>query len=287
MSEPAAQLKELEWFKCYPDRLLSSVRWQNMKDFQRGWYWHLLLLMTRSKPLGYLPLDGRLWALAGACSKQYWDNQSELVLSAFKVAEFDGQRWIYSEKMLDALNQRTWDHDNSVKNGRLGGRIKRTRSIASLKYSLEFERTWEEKTWKCVGKSKAYKAYEKALVIIQEEKNCARDEAIAQLADAMEEFKTSPAGRDGGLFDTYTAPHPASWLNAQRYFDDRRTWRVLRGTADLARNPAAENGRAGSTTSFADKNCPKCRGEGWDCSSGKAVRCECKAAKAMAANGTA
>src|SRR5262249_33527870 len=254
------QIKELESFPCYPDRILSSVKWEAMKDFQRGWYWQLLLLMNRSKPLGYLKHDGRLWALAGACSKQYWDKHAALVLSAFKVAEFDGHVWIYSQPLMEVLEAQTWKRDKAQKNGRLGGRIKQTRSIAVNKYSLEFKGIWETKTWKCVGKSKALKAFEKALLDIQQEKNCVRDEAIMFLADAMEEFKTSPAGRDHGMFDGYSAPHPASWLNAQRYFDDRRTWRP--GAANSQGNQANGVGRQTTAERLAKENCPTCQGSG-------------------------
>lgn len=224
MSTPA-QTKELSWFPCYPDRLLASGKWQAMKDFQRGWYWHLLILMTRSKPLGYLPFDGRLWALAGACSKQYWDKHAALVLSAFKVEEFDGQKWIHSEPLLKVLTEQQFKHDQAAEKGRLGASIKLRRSKASLIYSDCFLEIWEKNNWKPVGKLKAFKAFNKSLEEIQKEKNCREDQAIEFLADAMEEFKASPAGRDGGLFAEYTSPHPASWLNGQRFFDDRSAWK--------------------------------------------------------------
>ena len=282
MSTPA-QAKELDWFPCYPDRLLASGKWQRMKDFQRGWYWHLLVLMTRSKPLGYLPLDGRLWALAGSHSRQYWDNHSALVLECFKVAEFDGHEWIYSESLLKVLNEQTYKRDVRAANGRLGGQIKQTRSKSSLMYSFEFQTIWEKNIWKCVGKSKAYKAFQNSLQVIEKEKNCREDQALEFLADAIEEFKSSPAGRDHGLFDGYSSPHPASWLNAQRYFDDRRTWRP--GTPDMAGKTANGASGAPAKASTIDPKCPTCKGLGFTLAAGKASPCACR--KRNATNGTA
>lgn len=268
-----AQPKELEWFPCYPDRIFASGKWQAMKDYQRGWYWHLLLLMTRSKPLGYLPLDMRLWALAGACSKQYWDNHSALVLSAFKVEEFDGMRWIYSEPLMKVLNEQTYRRDIRVEKARVASRSTLRVSKSSLIYSLEFQKIWENNTWKAVSKQTAFKAFNKALEVIEKEKQKTRDEAIAFLADAMEEFKNSPAGKEHGLFQDYQPPYPASWLNAQRYFDDRRTWR---GAANLVGTATNGNSRAGERKSLVDPQCPTCKGCGFDLSSGKASPCGCR-----------
>jgi len=278
-----AQAKELDWFPCYPDRLLASGKWLTMKDFQRGWYWHLLVLMTRSKPLGYLPLDGQLWMLAGAHTKQYWEHHSGLVLACFKVCEFDGQRWIYSEPLMKVLNEQTYKRDIRQKQGRLGGLSKQTRSKSSLIYSLEFKRIWEESIWKCVGKSVAYKAFQKALIVIQEEKKFNEDAALEFLAEAIEAFKISPAGRDHGLFDGYSAPHPASWLNAQRYFDDRRTWRP--GAANVAGKTGVGASGAPAKASTIDPKCPTCQGLGFTLAAGKASPCACR--KRNAANGSA
>src|SRR6185437_8544376 len=191
----------------------------------------------------------------------------------FKVREFDGQRWIYSEPLMKVLNEQTYKRDIRQKQGRLGGLSKQTRSKSSLIYSLEFKRIWEESIWKCIGKSVAYKAFQKALIVIQEEKKINEEAALEFLAEAIEAFKISPAGKDNGLFDGYSAPHPASWLNAQRYFDDRTKWRP--GAANVAGASGVGKVGAGTAKSFAEKDCPTCGGSGFDCTSGKAVRCGC------------
>lgn len=247
-----------------------------MKDFQRGWYWHLILLMTRSKPLGYLPHDGQLWTLAGSHTKQYFERHAGLVLECFKVSEFDGRMWIYSEPLLKVLNEQQLKHDQRVEKGRLGGLSKQRGSKQSLNsYSLEFKEIWEKNTWNCVSKKTAYKAFNKALEDIEQEKKITRDQAIEFLADAMEEFKTSPAGKDNGLFETYQPPYPATWLNGQRYFDERKNWWGKSAGAN-GKQTAAGMGGPQPAKSLTEADCAKCEGTGWDRSSGKAAECECR-----------
>ncbi len=243
--------------------------------------------MTRSKPLGYLPLDGRLWTLAGAHSKQYWELHSALVLACFKVAEIDGQSWIYSEPLQNVLNEQTYKRDQAAEKGRLGGLRKQKSSKSSLNsYSLEFQTIWEKNTWNCVSKKTAYKAFNKALEVIEQEKKITRDQAIEFLADAMEEFKTSPAGKENGLFESYQPPYPASWLNGQRYFDERKKWWGNSGN-NAGKTPEGA-GRPTEVKSLTDPKCATCEGTGWDRSSGKAAECGCrKRNKAHAANGVA
>jgi len=223
---------ELAWFPCYPEKILSSIHWINMKDFQRGWYWQLLLNMTRSKPIGYLRFDdGRLWTLAGAHSKQYWDSHAGLVLACFKVARLDGHEWIYNQKLLDVLTEQQAKYDNAVKRDVLGVKRKRASSKASLSssYSKEFEKVWEENTWEKVSKKTAAQAFEKAVDGLIKQPPAGvpvphREAAVQFLAQAMQEFRDSDAGHPNGLFDDYQPPYPASWLNGQRYLDDRSTW---------------------------------------------------------------
>lgn len=220
--------QELTWFPCYPDRILSSTHWMKMKDFQRGWYWHLLLLMTRSKPLGYLRFDdGRLWGLAGAHSKQHWDSHAGLVLACFQHCEIDGHEWIFNQKLLDVLTEQQCKHAKAVESGALGGKSKgaSSRASSSSSYSKEFEKVWEENVWERVSKKTAGVAFEKATTVLMLARpGMDRSSAVTFLAGAMEEFKNSDAGYQNGMFDDYQPPYPASWLNGQRYLDDRKKW---------------------------------------------------------------
>jgi hypothetical protein len=280
--------KELLWFPVYPDRFLASVRWKKMTDFQRGWYWQLLLLMTRSKPLGYLAADdGQLGTLAGAHSKQYWDSHAGLVLACFKVREFDGRRWIYNETLLEVLTEQQRKHAKAVSRGRLGGKTKNNSSSTSISYSSEFEEVWKTKTWKCVSKRTAGKAFEAALERLQQKPargaraniRSSRESAALYLGEAMQAFKESDAGKNNGLFDTYQPPYPASWLNSERYDDDRRTWRRNTGTPGTI-DPPGEAPRVLTPEEHArrraQENCPICSGTGWNIRAGKGYRCECR-----------
>lgn len=100
-------LEKLEWFPIYVDRLLSSPAWSEMKDYQRGWYIQLLLRSTRSERLGYLPLDGSLWRVAGAHSKAMWDNHKAAVMACFKIRTDDGRDWIYNDRLLNVMEEQS------------------------------------------------------------------------------------------------------------------------------------------------------------------------------------
>lgn len=54
----------------------------------------------------------------------------------------------------------------------------------------------------------------------------------------------------------------------------RNGWAATNG-AGLEGKQAVGNGGAGEAKSYADPNCPRCTGSGWDCTSGKALRCAC------------
>lgn len=230
ISLPKKPEKELSWFPCYPDRILSSTHWMKMQDFQRGWYWQILLLMTRSKPLGYLRLDdGQIGGLAGARTRQYWEANSGLVLACFQTCEFDGHKWIYNQKLLDVLTEQEVKHAKAVESGKLAVKGKGALSRASISSSPSdcvhaFKRIWEEYSWSKVSRKTAEKAFQKAVAFLESEKKMSLDDSIAFISGAMEEFGLSDAGKENGLFAEYQPPYPASWLNGQRYLDDRKAW---------------------------------------------------------------
>ncbi|MBZ5567537.1 MAG: hypothetical protein LAN64_06765 [Acidobacteriia bacterium] len=117
MEEP---LPKLSWFPLYVEKILSSSSWLQMKDYQRGWYIQLLLLSAHSVRPGYLPLDGSLWRLAGARTKQYFEQESVVVMACFKRRQMDGREWIYNERLVRVLEQqarRQMDFDRRGKKG--------------------------------------------------------------------------------------------------------------------------------------------------------------------------
>ena len=98
-------VSKLAWVKLYIGDILEAPDWAQMKDYQRGWYIQLLLRSTRSERRGYLPYDGSLWRLAGAHTKQYWDDHSAVVMACFKRRQENGREWIYNERFLRMLEE--------------------------------------------------------------------------------------------------------------------------------------------------------------------------------------
>lgn len=98
-----AQANELYWLPIEIDSLLSSPAWTDMRDFQRGWYFQLLLRSVRSELPGFLRLDSNLWTIAGAKRSDFWESHKACVLACFKVREMEGQSWIYNERLLHTL----------------------------------------------------------------------------------------------------------------------------------------------------------------------------------------
>jgi hypothetical protein len=70
-----------------------------------------------------------------------------------------------------------------------------------------------------IARATAYMAIDKALGRIAKEKYCFRGDAADFLYQAVVKFGESPAGKKGD----YT-PHPASWMNGDRFFDDPQEW---------------------------------------------------------------
>ena len=100
-------MEKLTWLPLYIDSLLSSPAWNDMKDYQRGWYLQLLLRSTRSERLGYLPLDGSLWRIAGAHSRSMWGAHNAAVMACFKIRQYDGKDWIYNERLLSVMEEQS------------------------------------------------------------------------------------------------------------------------------------------------------------------------------------
>ncbi len=100
-------IQKLEWVPLYIDHLLSSPAWQDMKDFQRGWYIQLLLRAARSERLGYLPLDENLWRIAGAHSRPMWEAHKAEVMACFESLHDDGRAWIYNQRLLSVMQEQT------------------------------------------------------------------------------------------------------------------------------------------------------------------------------------
>jgi hypothetical protein len=121
------------------DRLEESSAWEDMEDYQFGWYVKLLVKTTRSARLGYLRLDrDKLWLLAGARSKQFFEKNNAVVMARFKTRQFgDGQDWIYNSTMLSVLEEQSQKY-------RLKKPPRESASISPLNLSTEKSKTKEE-----------------------------------------------------------------------------------------------------------------------------------------------
>jgi hypothetical protein len=100
-------MEKLEWLPLYIDKLLSSPAWQDMADYERGWYIQLLLRCTRSERLGYLKMDSNLWTIAGAKRRDFFESHKSAVLACFKVREMEGHQWLYNDRLLSVMEDQS------------------------------------------------------------------------------------------------------------------------------------------------------------------------------------
>lgn len=85
-------------------------------------------------------------------------------------------------------------------------------------YSTAFSAWWDIYPRK-VGKRAAQTAWDRSLRRICHENGMSRLEAIDWLLDTTKTYSTSKSGQSGVF-----TPHPSTWLNQDRYFDDQETW---------------------------------------------------------------
>jgi hypothetical protein len=131
-------MQKLDWLPLYVDKLLSSPAWQDMKDYQRGWYIQMLLRSARSERLGYLKLDGNLWRIAGAHSRAMWDQHSAAVMACFKSRQIDGTEWIYNQRLLSTMEEQD---TKFLRGKRVGGSLPSKSPSKNSLNSKEEERT--------------------------------------------------------------------------------------------------------------------------------------------------
>jgi len=79
------------WFKFYAADYLSSPFVQSLDPEQELWYLRLIIASAISLPRGCLPLaNGKLWRLAKAPSKEYFEQNSGAILAKFDKDEVAG-----------------------------------------------------------------------------------------------------------------------------------------------------------------------------------------------------
>ena len=211
-------MAELVWIPLYLDRLLGSPRWQGMKDFQRGWYMQLLLLCARSKRPGYLPLDGRLWEMAGAHSRAMWDSHSAAVMACFQTRTFDETEWIYNERLLHTIEHqhrklsKSLELRNTAKNVSVSKNSFTKPSLEEIKaYCSErnnsvdpeaFYEHYETKGW-LVGRTpmKDWQAAVRTWEIRDRKESGRDDRPHTPTTESVPEVKCSRCGDSGHIFN--------------------------------------------------------------------------------------
>jgi hypothetical protein len=210
--------KKLDWFPLYVNRILASRRWQQMKDYQRGWYITLLIAAADSEKPGYLPLTQGLWELAGASSEGFFKKESVLVMQCFKAQEIDGREWIYNERLLLTLKEQSEKVEKK--------RVKHNPQISLTSISAlvdVFERAYKNYPLH-VGKRAAEKAFAPACSRIAAKQAIDIMAAGEFIAMRASEYAQTPAGQRG----KYT-PHMSTWLNRDSFSDDSQHWEVSDG----------------------------------------------------------
>jgi len=196
------------------------------RDYQCWWYAALLAsaYLNEERP-GYLRnVMGDLYQQAGVTAQLPLRGSLSVewaaVLRRFVVTD-DGA-WLTHKRVLKEVSL------SSARSKAAQQKLSKTEDLLNAERVYEF-------VSKKVGKQEALKAIQKAvknLLLVdtafwvdREGKQRIADfrgdkeQVILFLAQAAAEFSQSPAGNRG----EYT-PHPATWFNKGRYFDDRRNW---------------------------------------------------------------
>lgn len=245
-------MTKFEEFPINVQRIKASRRYQEMVDYQQAWYLNLLMEAWDSEPPGYLKDNGSLWQVANARTEAFFLKESGPVIACFQRLTMNGVPYLVNQRLLEIYKRE------------LANSSKKKRSLVSLKLSISSDLSLPiyEKYPRKVCKKKALDAIAKAIDRVMREDNRSDAEAAKLICEAVEEFAQSPAGQRG----TYT-PHCATWMNQDRFRDEREEWYEL----DQQEFKAIQSSRG-------KPGCPKCQGSGQhgsNFSPGRSVDCEC------------
>jgi hypothetical protein len=233
-----SELRRLEWIRLHIDKLLSSPRWQRMKDFQRGWYIELILQSTRSARVGYLPVTERLWELAGAHRREMWNLHSQEVMACFKTRTFDGKLWMYNDRLLKELAEQSDKYGEVVEKKDRAKKQKDRISFLFNKHTcsleeldLAFDEIWDLYVNKS-GKKTARDAFPNAVFRLTDGDKSSRDRpekpgfSIGQAVQWIgQQAKTYSEIHRAKLGMTDTPLHFSTFLNKSRYLDEPDHWK--------------------------------------------------------------
>jgi len=106
-------------------------------------------------------------------------------------------------------------------------------SIAT--YCKLFEQWWQTYPRKA-GKRKAYQAWVAAGRRIRAARKCDAEEAAGHMLERATAFSATPKGQDPKF-----CPHPATWLNQDRFDDDPKCWQDAGDALPATAGPAEGN----------------------------------------------
>jgi len=209
--------------------LIDPAKLEKMADFQLGWFWKIFNTM-RLAPHCRLPFDANFWALAGARTKGYWDNNSALVVSCFKVQMIAGQTWIWHEGLVRLAEA------GSQSSGSVSGRHAEAVPTATAQLALNEEPLKKHSPPIYELFLKAYKNYPKHIEKQESErkfllavKKNSKQQKVPEIdyaefiAQKCAEYEA--ATRAAGI-DKQFIPSMAKWLHRGRFLDDPSEWVV-------------------------------------------------------------
>jgi uncharacterized protein YdaU (DUF1376 family) len=206
---------------------------QGMSDGAYRGYHNLLMSQWQSED-GTLPTDdGMLARMSGLFSR--WKEFKSEILENFvtdgfryknvrqseewdrarQVSEKKGRRYPESGQSVDAVRPESVQSPSAIRTHARARTDTTTETRTKKDISPKVEKVYAAYPRK-VGKNDAFRAIEKALSIAEN-----TNHPWPWLLERTEEFAHSPAGHNGEF-----TPHPASWFNKGRYFDDPREWRL-------------------------------------------------------------
>lgn len=234
-------LNKPEWIPWYIQRMKGSSAYKTMQDFEFGWYSKLLIELADSDLPGYLPNDVRtLWRLAGARTEKFFRERGGMELVARYFSRTDDGLWIYNRRMLEVL------HEQGKKMTK-----RRNKSLSSLSLCIQELPDW-------IPKEEFGQFIEMRKAIGKELTAHAVKLAVTKLEKLKGEGHEPKGVLEQSIFN--------GWQGL---------WPLHEDGANGTANGTESNG-TGPQRSPEQENCPICGGCGWDTSSGKASRCQCR-----------
>lgn len=255
-------MAKLPAFQFYPGDWMKDPALRSVSYAARGLWMDMLSLMFENDRRGYLQVNGKpvnaaqLARMTGGATDEVSHCLQELENSGVYSSTDDGtifsRRIVRDERqrqqtavrvhryrqrnsdVTQAVTPSSEDEEEIAVEVDFGSSLKPKEVLVELSLSSLEELIYADYPRK-VGRPKALSAIGKAIHKIRNEFGLEANEAAEYLHKAVIEFARSPAGQKG----EYT-PHPATWMNQERWNDDRHEW--YRESDSERRGPQASPG---------------------------------------------